>query len=51
MPTPCGSCRQVIREFAQDCLIILRNGLGQTAQTSLAELLPNSFGPGFLKIT
>jgi len=48
MPTPCGSCRQVVREFAEDCLIILRNGLGQTAQTSLAELLPNSFGPDFL---
>ncbi|NLP33418.1 MAG: cytidine deaminase [Oligella ureolytica] len=48
MPTPCGSCRQVIREFAKDCLIILRNGLGQTTQTSLAELLPNSFGPDFL---
>jgi len=47
-PSPCGACRQVIREFARDCLIILVNGKGETRLTSLGELLPDSFGPEFL---
>lgn len=47
-PSPCGACRQVIREFAQDCLVILVNGKGQTKMSSLRELLPDSFGPEFL---
>ncbi|NMA68682.1 MAG: cytidine deaminase [Desulfitobacterium sp.] len=47
-PSPCGACRQVIREFAQDCLVILVNGKGQKKTTSLKELLPESFGPEFL---
>lgn len=49
MPTPCGSCRQVIREFAIDCAILLINGRGESRQTSLKVLLPDSFGPEFLK--
>lgn len=47
-PSPCGACRQVLREFARDCPVILVNGKGQTKITSLKELLPNSFGPEFL---
>jgi cytidine deaminase len=47
-PSPCGACRQVLREFAQDCLVILVNGKGQTKATSLKALLPESFGPEFL---
>lgn len=47
-PSPCGACRQVLREFAQDCLVILVNGKGQTKTTSLKVLLPESFGPEFL---
>lgn len=47
-PSPCGACRQVMREFAQDCPVILVNGLGETKETSLKELLPDSFGPEFL---
>jgi cytidine deaminase len=47
-PSPCGACRQVLREFAQDCLVILVNGKGQTKTTSLKALLPESFGPEFL---
>lgn len=49
MPSPCGACRQVLREFALDCDILLINGSGEHAQTTLQELLPNSFGPDFLK--
>jgi cytidine deaminase len=47
-PSPCGACRQVIREFAVDCPVILINGSGQTRMTSLKTLLPDSFGPEFL---
>ena len=47
-PSPCGACRQVIREFAVDCPVILINGSGQTRLTSLKTLLPESFGPEFL---
>ena len=48
MPSPCGACRQVIREFCRDCDILLTNGSGKTSQTTLAKLLPDSFGPEFL---
>nr|WP_282433389.1 cytidine deaminase [Desulfitobacterium chlororespirans] len=47
-PSPCGACRQVLREFSQDCLVILVNGKGQTKTTRLSVLLPDSFGPEFL---
>lgn len=47
-PTPCGACRQVIREFAVDCPVILINGSGKTKVTSLRTLLPDAFGPEFL---
>lgn len=47
-PSPCGACRQVMREFATDCPVVLINGLGQTVVTSLKTLLPDSFGPEFL---
>ncbi|HHV65752.1 MAG TPA: cytidine deaminase [Peptococcaceae bacterium] len=49
LPTPCGACRQVIREFADDCDVVLVNGQGETKLASLQELLPFSFGPEFLK--
>lgn len=47
-PSPCGACRQVIREFTDDCPVILVNGRGDTKETSLQALLPDSFGPEFL---
>ena len=47
-PSPCGACRQVIREFAVDCPVVLVNGSGKTRLTSLKTLLPDSFGPEFL---
>jgi len=48
-PSPCGACRQVVREFAVDCPVILVNGTGQTRLTRLKTLLPDSFGPEFLE--
>jgi len=47
-PSPCGACRQVIREFAVDSPVILMNGQGQIRWTSLKALLPEAFGPEFL---
>ncbi|HBW34959.1 cytidine deaminase [Desulfosporosinus sp. BICA1-9] len=47
-PSPCGACRQVIREFAEDCLVYLINGQGETKVTSLKALLPEAFGPEYL---
>ena len=44
--TPCGACRQVLREFdTGDMLVILQDATGQLRATTLAQLLPESFGP------
>ena len=48
--TPCGGCRQRIREFAAaDTPIHIAGPHGLRATFSLAELLPHSFGPDHLK--
>ncbi len=47
-PSPCGACRQVIREFTNDCPVIFVNGLGETKVVQLSKLLPQAFGPDFL---
>lgn len=44
-PAPCGACRQVMREFAEDCPVLLINGRGEIKTSSLKKLLPDSFGP------
>lgn len=44
--TPCGGCRQKIREFANEHSKILCYGAkGLRATFTLGELLPHSFGP------
>lgn len=44
--TPCGGCRQKIREFAADSVPILVCGPdGLPRRFTLADLLPASFGP------
>jgi cytidine deaminase len=48
--TPCGGCRQRIREFASpETPIHVAGPDGLRMTTSLAELLPHSFGPGHLQ--
>jgi len=48
--TPCGGCRQKLREFAaDDCPIWVADMTGPRASYTLGTLLPNSFGPEFLK--
>lgn len=47
--TPCGGCRQRIREFAgPDVAIHSRTASGAELSSTVAELLPSSFGPEFL---
>ena len=47
--TPCGGCRQRIREFAHLDVTVISHGVeGGALQTTLGELLPHSFGPEFL---
>ena len=43
--SPCGVCRQVIREFANDIPVIMGDLRGNSIVMTLSELLPNSFGP------
>jgi len=44
--SPCGGCRQRLREFASlDTLIHMCNMDGHLKTSTLAELLPDSFGP------
>jgi len=49
--TPCGGCRQKLREFAaDDCPVWVADMQGQRASFTLGALLPHSFGPGQLKV-
>ena len=49
--TPCGGCRQRIREFADpSTLIHIAGPEGVRAKFTLGELLPESFGPDHLAV-
>ena len=48
--TPCGGCRQRIREFAEASTpIVIADTTGERKRFTLAELLPHSFGPDNLR--
>ena len=48
--TPCGGCRQRLRELAAgDTPILVASREGVRAQFTLDQLLPHSFGPGNLR--
>ena len=48
--TPCGGCRQRIREFAEAATpIIIADETGERARFTLAEILPHSCGPDNLR--
>ncbi len=48
--TPCGGCRQKIREFAApDTPILIADPVQVRATFTLEQLLPQSFGPEHLK--
>ncbi|RLD00608.1 MAG: cytidine deaminase [Chloroflexi bacterium] len=41
--SPCGSCRQTLREFGQDIIVLIADITGACRETTVAELLPGSF--------
>ena len=49
--TPCGVCRQVLREFCDDeFVIIVAKSENDYKEYSLIELLPQSFGANMLEV-
>jgi cytidine deaminase len=46
---PCGTCRQIIWEFAKDATIVLGNLRDESQVVSIRELLPRAFDARFLK--
>ncbi len=47
--TPCGSCRQALSEFGMDTLVLIADSSGRVvSETTVADLLPQAFGPGDL---
>jgi cytidine deaminase len=40
---PCGSCRQTLREFGKDIVVLIADAAGAYRETTVAELLPGSF--------
>ena len=45
---PCGTCRQIIWEFAKNATIVLGNLHGDSEIVSIKELLPRAFDARFL---
>ena len=41
---PCGSCRQIIHEYAGNIPIYISNGSNEYITKTISELLPNPFG-------
>jgi len=40
---PCGSCRQVLREFGEETLVLIGDSQGNWRETTVGDLLPDSF--------
>lgn len=47
--TPCGACRQVLSEFSPSMRVIMAGRSGKARTAALDRLLPESFGPGYLR--
>ena len=48
---PCGTCRQIIWEFARNATIVFANLEGQSETFHMSELLPRAFDARFLRAT
>jgi len=46
---PCGSCRQMLYEFAPELKVLVARGDGEFVTTTLSQLMPRGFGPKSLK--
>lgn len=50
--TPCGGCRQKLREFAEGSTpVLMVDPTGLRLRSTMAALLPESFGPDILRST
>ncbi|MBN1976181.1 MAG: cytidine deaminase [Anaerolineae bacterium] len=47
--SPCGSCRQVLREFGAGIIVLVADAEGVYRETTVADLLPDSFSAEDLK--
>ncbi|MBD3176662.1 MAG: cytidine deaminase [Armatimonadia bacterium] len=43
LPWPCGACRQVLSEFADDCPVVVERLTGEAGRATLAQLAPPAF--------
>ncbi|HDQ73681.1 MAG TPA: cytidine deaminase [Chloroflexi bacterium] len=41
--SPCGACRQTLREFGEDIVVLIADASGAYRETTAAALLPDSF--------
>jgi cytidine deaminase len=41
--SPCGACRQVLREFGDKTVVLIADDKGNCRETEVGELLPDSF--------
>ncbi|HEY67245.1 MAG: cytidine deaminase [Chloroflexi bacterium] len=46
---PCGACRQTLREFGGEIVILIADATGDYRETTLAELLPDGFSAADLE--
>ena len=46
---PCGACRQVLREFGEEILVLVADDGGNWRETTVADLLPDSFSAADLE--
>ncbi len=46
--SPCGTCRQVMMEFAPDMTVVISDTQGNTRTTTVRALLPDGFTPNQL---
>jgi cytidine deaminase len=47
--SPCGACRQVLREFGRDLRVIVADMQGRQREYTLGDLLPDDFNPEDLR--
>ena len=47
--SPCGSCRQTLREFGKDIVVLIAADDSSYRETTIADLLPDSFSASDLK--
>ncbi len=43
LPWPCGACRQVLSEFAEDAPVLVERVTGEFGRATLAQLAPRAF--------